>query len=536
MKSISEKKVFTFFVFLQLIPFFFFAFMPSMDGPPHLHNTQVLIELLRGNSVMQNFYTFNPVLVGYWTQPVLMSLFNLLFSAQIAEKLLISVYLTGLAFSFRYFVKSLNPDPGYLTILIIPFSYTFFFFLGYYNFSLAFIFVFLALGYYIRNRWSFTWKTFLILFVLISMVFLTHSFVFAWFCIGLFIFVTLRFLGALIKGASIQLSIKSFIKNGIFLFLAALPALIFFVFHFLHVRQVDSTVFTDTRSFSQLIDFLIRIRLIIGYHISKESTPNFVYQLVFLTVLIVSFISFFRNTSILSLTIGELIKRLTNPKNAIFLVSLFFLLVYFIIPETVAAGDLDIRVSVFFFYFFIARIAAIRLSKKISFILAMIVILAFIQQSMLRYRMVRDLIANSKDVYSLQEFAEPNAVIFPYRVSSHWLDLHYPMYVGVDKPVIHLGNPQVYGAAHLIWNNPQLPVLKVGNLDVSNHHGRIVENDGSRDEYIVDYVIVYRYNEFRESEDHNEFKEVLEHYYELLKISPLGTAALYNLREKIPEH
>jgi hypothetical protein len=510
-----EKYFFFSIAILQMVPYYMLGFIPSMDGPQHLHNTQVLIELAKSNAFIQSFYTLNPVLVGYWTQPFVMSMFNLFMPAIMAEKLMISVYLLGLAYAFRYLIKSLNPDAGFLTILIIPFSFTFFFQQGYYSFSIAFIFFFWALGYYIRNAG--TLKVWLGLMVLMFMIFLSHSLVFVVFGLSMVIFILMEFITGFLKSGDLRSSLDLYVSKSVYVFSAALPAIVFFSLHYIHMRQVDSTLAQNSAGLSEMISNIIKIRPIIGFHAARESPGNYLYWIVILIAVAVR--SF--------LTRDEMALRssVSHPKNYLLILSLVFLTVYFLVPQSISAGDIDLRMLILVFYFLIAWVASLNIARKTTLVLALIVVIAFGHQMRFRYKNALELSMMANDIYALQQKIEPNTVVYPVRVSRNWIDTHFPLYLGVDKPVVHLGNPQVYGLLPIVWNQSNLPQLKVGDLDVSDSHGRHITPD--RDVYQVDYVIIYRYNEYLVSDQEFEITPMLQQYYDLVEISPLGAAALY---------
>ena len=131
----------------------------------------------------------------------------------------------------------------------------------------------------------------------------------------------------------------------------------------------------------------------------------------------------------------------------------------------------------------------------------------------------------TRDVNTIVKHIEPNSIVYPIRVSSHWIDLHFLNYL------INLGNPQSGGQFPVVWNYEKIPKLMVGNINVTNQFAR--DNSRSKNKEIVkvDYVAVYRWGEFHASEGHTETKDQLAEFYELVKLSSTQNVALFRLKD-----
>src|SRR6187549_2575351 len=140
--SVVEKYFFFSLSIINLIPVLFYKFFPTLDGPAHLYNATIINQLLAGNEYLEKFFRFNPEPVPNWTGHFLLSCFNLLLPAFIAEKLLLVLYLLGLPFSFRSLIKTIASGNVFISYYIFPFTYSFLFFLGFYNFCVGLVFLF----------------------------------------------------------------------------------------------------------------------------------------------------------------------------------------------------------------------------------------------------------------------------------------------------------------------------------------------------------------------------------------------------------
>ena len=104
-----ERYLFALFLAIALLQLWLTRYVPSLDGPQHLYNANVLVELLKGNELFRAFFSVNDVIVGYWTGHFFLTFFHLLFPAWLAEKLFLTAYVFAMVFSFRYLVRSMNP-------------------------------------------------------------------------------------------------------------------------------------------------------------------------------------------------------------------------------------------------------------------------------------------------------------------------------------------------------------------------------------------------------------------------------------------
>ena len=134
----NESWVFALLCIVSILPFWIVRYVPSLDGPQHLYNSHVILQVLQGSEIFREFFRINEVVVGYWTGHFALSFFNLFFPAWLAEKFFLSAYVVGVVFSFRYLVRSIYPEKQNLLVyLIFPFVFHSYFMMGYYSFSIG---------------------------------------------------------------------------------------------------------------------------------------------------------------------------------------------------------------------------------------------------------------------------------------------------------------------------------------------------------------------------------------------------------------
>jgi len=183
--SIVEPYFFYVLVFLFTIPVFSNKFFLTVDGPAHLYNSNLIIELFQnGDNLLNKFFNFNNTITPNWSGHFLMSLIIYFFPSFIAEKVVILFYIIGLPLSIRYLFNKLKINNRYLIYLIFPFIYSYLFYYGFYNFNIGQVLFFFGIGLWIELRKNRSLSSFLKLFFISSLICLSHLFVF-----GLFVMV-----------------------------------------------------------------------------------------------------------------------------------------------------------------------------------------------------------------------------------------------------------------------------------------------------------------------------------------------------------
>jgi len=129
--KLIEKFLFLIVVLLNIIPVLSYTYFPTMDGPAHLYNSNLITHLLfEDNQQLHEFYKLNTIAVPNWIGHFILSFFNLFLPAFLAEKILLLIYFVGLPYSFRRLIITINPKAVFVSYFIFPFTYSFLFFIG----------------------------------------------------------------------------------------------------------------------------------------------------------------------------------------------------------------------------------------------------------------------------------------------------------------------------------------------------------------------------------------------------------------------
>ena len=152
-------------------------FLPTTDGPTHVYNAGILIELLTGGHDAPRFteyFELNPRLVPNWTGHALLALLMTVLAPAAAEKLLVSGYILLFLGGLRYLVQSVQPGRGWVAFLGLPLVYHWPLQMGFYNFSYSLALFVIAVGFWWRRRASLTLRGALALHALLVLCYFSH--------------------------------------------------------------------------------------------------------------------------------------------------------------------------------------------------------------------------------------------------------------------------------------------------------------------------------------------------------------------------
>jgi hypothetical protein len=170
----GELVLFALFTFLYLAPVWLFRYLPTQDGPSHVYNAIILKDYTQPHTRYAEFYERRWQQFPNWTAHAALVVLMYLFPPLIAEKLLVSAYLLGFAWSFRYFLTSFGEEAGQLAGLGLLFVYHRFFLMGFYNYCLSLALYWLILGYCLRTPIRSRITDTAVLMILFTTAYFTH--------------------------------------------------------------------------------------------------------------------------------------------------------------------------------------------------------------------------------------------------------------------------------------------------------------------------------------------------------------------------
>ena len=178
-KIYSFRTLFILLVLLNSLPIFIFSPYPSLDGPIHLYNVNLLKEIIiYNNPNINEFFSINPQLIPHWSSHILLSLFRLIFSSVVTEKLFLLILAFSLPLITYSIIKHISPHNIQISVFSLPFVYTFLFGLGFYNFCFGVVVFLYTLNYWIKRKNKSSILSIIGLLCLFTISYFAHIFVF----------------------------------------------------------------------------------------------------------------------------------------------------------------------------------------------------------------------------------------------------------------------------------------------------------------------------------------------------------------------
>lgn len=522
-----EPFVFGFFILISLFHIWSTHYVMSLDGPQHLYNAHVLVELIKGNELFKEYFRINNVIVGYWMGHFLLGFFKFFLPAWLAEKFFLTTYVIGMVYSFRYLIQSMKPGKSNLLIyLVFPFIFHSYFLLGYYSFSLGAIFYFLAIGFWLRRKELPDLRSMIIFGSLVLGVFLSHGLVFLFFGASLgilFLTYSIEKLWMIKESTPLRKVINSLGR----LLLSAAPAVVLWAIYIRSVMGINATVTPASYSRGELVEFLFRIRQLVGFDHARES-PAYIAIFILLVILALYTLYIF----IMKIRKGEYcLGQLANSKNSWLFIMGMFLGFYFLLPDRISAGNLTNRFGLFFFFGVIVFLASQKYPKALQLFAVIVLIGCTTSTRLIHHYYLSRLDAKITELKELSSFMEEGSTVVSFNTTKNWIHHHTQLYVVDDLSIVHLDNPQCGGQFPIVWNSPTLPVCITGDIEFRPPSSPDIKGKEHRVEQ-VDYITVYLYRRLWEDDTYQEWQDILTMDYELVAVSSQERAALYKKRKE----
>ena len=501
-------------LFINLVLLSVTKFYPSMDGPTHLYNSNLLLNLLSGNEFINKFYSINSVAIPNWTSHVMLALFNIIVPGWLAEKFLLYIYITGMAFSFRYFLRQSNPNNSYLSILIFPFSYTFLFHLGFYNFSLSFIFMFLALGYYIKNVRTLSVGIYCTLTILLLLCYYSNILVFGFLGLSLGTFLLQIAIEFYNKDKDVSKTLRFLLRRMLFLFITSLPALTLGLVFLLQTKFFPTN---QKYAIQEIMKWITDVRplIVYAYDSDKTLTAPFFSILFILSFLIIT---------------KEIKRKENNNINTYFLLLPLFLslALLFLVPDGAGAGMMTNRLITVVFMFALLFIGSMAKNIKLNSIIMIVIVILHIGLLFKHLNgTIKKLDKHAQTLYETSDKILSNSIVLPVNFSEHWIELHPSNYLGADKPLVILENYEAsVGWFPVKWDAKERPQITLSGKTELNKI-KWPTNTNSKNKKEIDYVIILGNIEMLKLGEWSDLKTILSDDFKLIYESKDKYAYLY---------
>jgi hypothetical protein len=417
-----ERMLFPGWLLVHCLPILLPAWFFTYDGPAHLHNAQLLLEMWQHpDSQLHHWYAINVNNHSNWLYYLIAGPLMLIFSPAWADKIVHCAYLFVFAYGFRLLIATkishAAPWWSWLTPLFI---YNFNFLMGQYNFVLSIALTWWAWSFYSKAISTQNKSYWLKAGVISWLSFLAHPLGFL--SIGLFALLEIIF------------AAQSFKKKGLnALALGSINLLPLLLFGWFTYQQRGAT--NSYTPFWRLVDELWHGRSLITY----VSDQEFYFLLPMLLLMLTG-------------SIANVWQHLrSRPTKILLLASVCFLTLYFVAPEATAnASFLNTRLLlVTLCLLFLLSIPVKPMSSWQSKLLLVCLLALVVRTNYYTHKLWglnKDFSAFTAATVNLK----PNAIVQQLNYSNHWMHDHLTEGI-FGKGLVHLNNYEA--------SNPYFPLL-----------------------------------------------------------------------------
>ena len=454
-----EPLFFYLIVLLYLVPVLAFKFFPTVDGPAHLYNSNLIFELWTNpDGPIINYFQFNNTITPNWSGHFLLSILRSILPGFMAEKLVLIFYLAGFPLAIRYLFKQIGINSKYLIYLIFPFTYSYLFYYGFYNYNLGLVFLFLGIGLWIKLNKEKSLLSFIKLTLISTVICFSHLFVFGVFLIVIFILSFDQFRP--LWGSGKNERIDS-IKNYFFQLTCVTPGIILLFLFLFSDKTLDAST-----TYLPINDLLVSLKYIMpvkGIHYDQygfiSKTLLYTFTSLIFWLLAVKTYNLFSKKEL----------SLTHKNWLLICLSIFMLI--FILPDYIgaAAGFISARLISLFFIFLIIWLSTQVFPKWLIGCLFIVIGIVNIMVVIHNYRAQSNSHKITTELNKVAQHIEDYSVILPIVYTDNFLDKHISNYLGAEKPLIILENYETsMNHFPLVWNYEKIPFLHLGDLELQD--------------------------------------------------------------------
>lgn len=439
-----EKYLFFLLLLINLIPVVGVAYFFTGDGPAHLYNSNIILQLLtHTNGRILDFFELRYELIPNLGGHTLLTALNAFLPAPTAEKVVNALCLLSLPLSFRYLLGRFSKEVVVFAYLAFPLAHNFCFYIGFQSFCLGLSLMLFCIGYFIKiqrkgRRRGFLWLSFLL--------FLTATFhLFA--AIISLIGIGTYYLIALI-------SRKTDFTALLYLGLASLPALIFcgsFILGNSEGFQFNQKSFAD-----------LWHGIVAGIPIITIDMAETRFSQPFNLILCagIGLALFFRIRS----------KTGFGSIDFSLLTSLLLFAFYFILPDKMASGGFISLRMLLCAYIFLAIWISLSLKNNLLTLLLTVTVI-FLNLKLIHYHWLKakELSADAVAINQAVGYIPESSTVVPLNYSYHWLHYNIGLYLGSQKNLVILDNYEASTTHFPVkWKEETFPGDKLGDFTTNN--------------------------------------------------------------------
>jgi hypothetical protein len=408
--SKAEPLFFTILLIISIIPLMLPGHFITLDGPAHLYNSHLIRELFNGNSLVQSYFTWNPVPEPNWSGHLIMTILGGVFPAALTLKLMLSLIIITMATGFRRLFSLMIPGSAWSSWLIFPWLYHFPLMMGFLNYSIGLALFPWILSFWYQSSSGLSLKRIVLLFMLLTCSYFSHLMLFA---------ITLLAMGILL------ISQENFKKRVGWVVLISAPFVLAGLFFILNRGTTGMHGSYNRLPLEELVMNFACVRPLIIFHMDNEKPTGIAYGIFLLFILIAALLS------------SEKKKVIRNA--GIF--TMIMIVLYFVFPDDFAAGGIiTVRIAQLSFIGLLWVIACVQLSPVMQKIAALGSVIFAVLFYNLHHETQRLLSKDATNYVSAAAFIPEGSVVLPLNYSGNWLHSNFPGFAGAERNLLVLDN------------------------------------------------------------------------------------------------
>lgn len=489
-KFFTIEVLFVLLAFLNIWPIWFSDYFPTVDGPSHLYNSQLILDLLKSDSFFADFLEINSEWVPNWTGHFLLLLFQKMgFSVFFANKIVLSLIALGIPLAFKRLLKILGSPITGISFFSLIFVYTFLFGMGFYNFGLGIFMTLVSIQFYLKSKENTTFRNRVLLFLSIGLCFFSHLVCFGILCL----YFLIDFLLRLINNQR-----RSLISHGIITFLCSLPFVVLSALFFMGREAPDASSYFGAATLWTLFTHLKILVLYFG------ETEILLAQIVFYLLMVYCLISLLR------------IRAIGTNFKPIFVLVALLLGLFFIMPDAGSNGSfISRRILIFAFWFLFIALSPMFNFRWLNFSLVLLVVSIQSFRTINYHKELKEQELEVSQLLAIAEIIEEGSIVLDIWKGEGFKKRHFSSYMALDKEILILDNYEAnYGYFPVKWKE-DFPRLALKN---SQHYGEEClkwnNNPAGENEFLIDYVLLYGDQGFKPCES-DILVNMEDHYEEI---------------------
>jgi hypothetical protein len=456
----AEPVVFGVILLLNAGRLFSTRFFPALDAPAHVYNVVLLKEALLASYCLDGPNWILPNVSGHF----ILLLLSYVLPMEVCAKILNLVLVCGIPLAWRYLMKAYQPASPWGSLLIFPLSWSFFLFLGFFNFLLGIFFFLWVWRCSLYFQKKLTLQMGMSLCVLLTLAWFSHflMYLFSLMAIG-FIYLP-------------NYKKTKYLFGGL---LAAIPSLILTSVYILNYPSPGNY---SWQPWNIIVEWIINLRFLQIYNLINEAPFTLGYTCIWTFLFLLGIFLRFRKSNFN-------FKFQSSDWVWIFCIVLFIAI--FIIPDGDgnSGGIVTLRII---FVTAIVALLGITTLRLPGWVLAigggLLAVFQFNHYAQLTPD-INDLNGDANEIYNLGIYLPANSTILVFVNDQNWLTQHASAYLGWNTPVRILKNYEAE-LQHfpLHWNQNCLEGQHIKNISTSKDACALLSANNSR--LVIHYIFI----------------------------------------------